>query len=217
MAFTADDYLMHHGIKGQKWGVRRYQNPDGTLTESGKKRYGTTENFERAQEKKRRIFRRAVAGTGVAAGVAAGAAGAAAGVKAVKSGKITKESAAGTIDKLASKTIKNGKDKDNLSPAEKVTKDTQRGLENVGDLISSAQRKKQLKSANQDIDLSNEELRSRINRLNMEKQYKDLLRSSSVDVGYEMIKENLNMTASVIGIAASIVGIVSTVHSMRKK
>lgn len=32
-------YLMHYGIKGQKWGVRRYQNPDGTLTDAGKKRY----------------------------------------------------------------------------------------------------------------------------------------------------------------------------------
>lgn len=32
-------YLIHHGILGQKWGVRRYQNPDGTLTEEGKKRY----------------------------------------------------------------------------------------------------------------------------------------------------------------------------------
>ena len=32
-------YLVHYGIEGQKWGVRRYQNPDGTLTEAGKKRY----------------------------------------------------------------------------------------------------------------------------------------------------------------------------------
>ena len=31
--------LCHHGIKGQKWGVRRYQNADGSLTPAGKKKY----------------------------------------------------------------------------------------------------------------------------------------------------------------------------------
>ncbi len=31
--------LYHHGIKGQKWGVRRYQNEDGTLTDAGKAKY----------------------------------------------------------------------------------------------------------------------------------------------------------------------------------
>ena len=36
-----DSVIKHHGIKGQKWGVRRYQNPDGTLTELGKKKLRT--------------------------------------------------------------------------------------------------------------------------------------------------------------------------------
>lgn len=37
------DYLAHHGIKGQKWGVRRYQNPDGSYTNAGRKRYAIDE------------------------------------------------------------------------------------------------------------------------------------------------------------------------------
>lgn len=35
-------YICHHGILGQKWGVRRFQNTDGSLTEEGKKRYHST-------------------------------------------------------------------------------------------------------------------------------------------------------------------------------
>lgn len=36
MSFYNTDYLEHHGVLGQKWGVRRFQNPDGSLTEKGK-------------------------------------------------------------------------------------------------------------------------------------------------------------------------------------
>ena len=35
-----ETYLAHHGILGMKWGVRRYQTNDGTLTAAGKVRYG---------------------------------------------------------------------------------------------------------------------------------------------------------------------------------
>ena len=33
------EYLAHFGVKGMKWGIRRFQNKDGTLTNVGKKRY----------------------------------------------------------------------------------------------------------------------------------------------------------------------------------
>lgn len=38
------DALSHHGIKGQKWGVRKYQNADGSLTAEGKRRYGVDDS-----------------------------------------------------------------------------------------------------------------------------------------------------------------------------
>ena len=39
MVYRYADELYHHGIKGQKWGVRRFQNKDGSLTPAGKERY----------------------------------------------------------------------------------------------------------------------------------------------------------------------------------
>ena len=41
------NYIKHHGIKGQKWGVRRFQEKDGDLTPAGRKRY----NNEKTQQK----------------------------------------------------------------------------------------------------------------------------------------------------------------------
>ena len=40
-----NDELMHYGVIGMRWGIRRYQNPDGTLTKAGLKRYTDGRNY----------------------------------------------------------------------------------------------------------------------------------------------------------------------------
>ena len=50
----SDDYLAHHGIKGQKWGVRRFENEDGTLTAEGYERY-YGKRFEKESRKQQRL------------------------------------------------------------------------------------------------------------------------------------------------------------------
>lgn len=54
------DELYHHGIKGQRWGVRRFQNEDGSLTAAGKARYDIKEakhEYKRAKKALRRAQR----------------------------------------------------------------------------------------------------------------------------------------------------------------
>lgn len=63
---THSNSLCHYGIKGQKWGVRRYQNPDGTLTAKGKKRYSDDDQNETRSDTGKKIAK------GLAAGAAVG-------------------------------------------------------------------------------------------------------------------------------------------------
>lgn len=48
-----DNSLQHYGIKGQSWGVRRFQNEDGSLTEAGKQRYGYYDRGDGTKDYKR--------------------------------------------------------------------------------------------------------------------------------------------------------------------
>lgn len=84
-------YLYHHGIKGMKWGVRRYQNADGSYTSAGKERYGigerltnkiadnykqqykmTDEQAKAEAEKTKKMLKNVAIGAAAVVGVAAG-------------------------------------------------------------------------------------------------------------------------------------------------
>lgn len=54
------NYLAHFGIKGMKWGRRRYENYDGTLTEAGRRRYGSQKIYDskkRVKQARKNIYK----------------------------------------------------------------------------------------------------------------------------------------------------------------
>ena len=169
--------LYHHGVKGMKWGVRRYQNKDGSLTSAGKRR-GQHLKTEGSED---------------------------------SSG--TRKSS-----KLFNQTIKNGKDKSNISPAEKIAKESEKSVDNATKIVGNVSKIKSLRNNDRDSvkTMSNKELNDAINRLTLEKRYKDLVESSSnVSKGTEYVNSVLGIVGGVVGIAGSSLAIISTVKSLR--
>ena len=58
-----NDELYHHGVKGQKWGVRRYQNEDGSLTPSGMRHYNRQAKKDAKEYARAKMFYGEGAGT----------------------------------------------------------------------------------------------------------------------------------------------------------
>lgn len=131
--------LYHFGTKGMKWGVRRYQNKDGSLTNAGKKRYDKEMAKLKDEAKTLRNKQR---------------------VKA-------------KLDKLEEQRRK----VDTLRGKSASDSDTQKS--------NSAPKKRTIK------DLSDDELRSAINRMQMEKQFKELTEARK-DKGKSFIETIIN-------------------------
>lgn len=102
--------LYHHGVKGQKWGVRRYQNKDGSLTAKGKSRNNSEKQTDPAKaEKRKKVIKGVAIGTASVAAITATAVLVARSPKARTAIKSIRSMAVDKLKDGASKNVEKGK------------------------------------------------------------------------------------------------------------
>ena len=165
--------LLHYGIKGMKWGVRRYQNKDGTLTAQGEARYNRDKRENAAKKKENRI------------------------------------------------------DLSEPDPKRWAKEDLERAKKTVDAGSNLAKELKKLeesttsKPASKKMDLSkmtDKEMREKINRELLERQYNQLfveIPESHISKGRQIVKETLEATGILLGLASSSLGIALAIKELK--
>lgn len=114
-------------------------------------------------------------------------------------------------------TIKVGKDKSNISPLEKISRDTRNVTDTASRITTKAKSNKKLEKYRKEASsMTDEELRNVINRLDMEKRYSELSAQTSKS-GAEYVDKILSTMGDVAFIVGTVAGIGSTIYELNKK
>lgn len=165
--------LYHYGVPGMKWGVRRYQNKDGSLTSSGKKRYDRDVRENNAKKKDNRI----------------------------------------KIDGPDPKRWA----REDVERTKKIVDSSSSLLKD----IKSAERETRPAPVKKKMDLSNmtdQQLRDRINRANLERQYNDLFgepAKTQVSKGRKFAQNALEIGGSVLAVGSSALSIALAINELK--
>lgn len=161
--------LIHYGILGMKWGVRRYQNKDGTLTPAGKKRYERDIQTNLSKKKKSRID--------------------------------------------TSKPDPNRWVKEDMERRKRV-------VDTSSDLVKQMQNiEKETRKQKMDLSkMTDKELRDRINRELLEKQYNDLFApeiAPSISKGRDFAKKTLDVAGTTLTLTSSALAIALAIKELK--
>ena len=208
--------LYHYGVKGQKWGVRRYQKKDGTLTPAGKRRqradYASEARSMSDQELRSKIDRMRNEKRYIDMTKGSGS-------------KLSKAlNATNRATKMASDTGKINKDSKTLKGANESKADTiSKGLNTVNKTASVLKRVdkiasdgKAVKRSKARLDkMTDNELRDAVNRMDLEQQYASL-RKETVNRGRVTAQDIIEIAGDVLTVAASATALAVSIQKLRK-
>lgn len=163
-----ENELYHHGIKGQKWGVRRYQNSDGTLTQHGKKRYARDQRENTGKKKGNKV---------------------------------------GEADP-------NRWVREDMERSKKLTNETS-GLVNNLKTANNNILKNKSKTKMDLSNMSDKEMRDRINREFLERQYNDMFAPQKTNKGRETVNKILDNAGSALAVTSSALGIALAIKELK--
>lgn len=168
-----NDQIWHWGVKGMKWGVRRYQNADGSLTDAGKRRYSTD--------------------------VAANA-------KKKKDNRLPEESL----------NDPNRWVKEDQERTKRVVDSGNQMAGNLKTLNDKSMRIQARRTPKMDLSkMTDQEMREKINRAMLEKQYDDMFNPKKVYSGREAVGDTLEIAGSVLAITSSALSIALAIKELK--
>ena len=178
--------LYHHGIKGMRWGVRRYQNKDGTLTSTGNKRYARDareQGYDKYDSESRTYYK--------------------------TSKKNGRSDLNVDVNRYAREDTERAK---RLVDSTKQMNESIR-LANQNSLNRAAKRNKENRM---DLSsMTDQELRQQINRELLERQYNDVFNQKKVSRGREFASNILKTSGTVLAVTSSALGIALAIKDLR--